>query len=65
VVACGGMSIGHKGLIYAAKALATTMVDLFEDAKTLQAIQTEFREKTKGVIYKPFIPSGPPTLLKR
>jgi aminobenzoyl-glutamate utilization protein B len=60
VVACGGMSIGHKGLVYAAKVLAATMVDLFEDAKTLQAIQAEFREKTKGVVYKPFIPDGPP-----
>lgn len=65
VVACGGMSIGHKGLVYAAKALATTMVDLFEDAKTLEAIKAEFREKTKGVIYKPFIPDGPPSLVKR
>jgi aminobenzoyl-glutamate utilization protein B len=65
VVACGGMSIGHKGLVYAAKALATTMVDLFEDAKTLEAIKAEFREKTKGVVYKPFIPEGPPSLIKR
>jgi aminobenzoyl-glutamate utilization protein B len=65
VVACGGMSIGHKGLVYAAKALATTMVDLFEEAKTLEAIKAEFREKTKGVIYKPFVPEGPPSLVKR
>jgi aminobenzoyl-glutamate utilization protein B len=65
VVACGGMSIGHKGLLYAAKVLAATMVDLFEDPKTLQAVQAEFREKTKGVVYKPFIPDGPPSLVKR
>jgi len=65
VVACGGMSIGHKGLVYAAKVLAATMVDLFEDAKTVAAIQAEFREKTKGVVYKPFIPAGPPSLVKR
>lgn len=65
VVACGGMSIGHKGLVYAAKSLATTMVDLFDDAKMLEAVKAEFREKTKGVVYKPFIPDGPPTLLKR
>lgn len=63
-VACGGMSIGHKGLIYAAKALATTMVDLYEDAKTLQAVQAEFREKTKGFVYKPFVPDGPPPVPK-
>jgi len=65
VVACGGMSIGHKGLVYAAKVLAATMVDLYEDAKALQAIQAEFREKTKGIVYKPFIPDGPPPLPKR
>jgi aminobenzoyl-glutamate utilization protein B len=65
VVACGGMSIGHKGLVYAAKALAATMVDLYEEPKTIQAIQAEFKEKTKGIVYKPFIPDGPPPLPKR
>ncbi|MCI0693290.1 amidohydrolase [candidate division KSB1 bacterium] len=60
VVACGGMSIGHKGMLYAAKVLAATMVDLFEDAKTREAIQTEFKGKTKGHSYKPYIPDGPP-----
>jgi aminobenzoyl-glutamate utilization protein B len=49
-------------MVYAAKVLAATMVDLFEDAKTLQAVQAEFKEKTKGVVYKPFIPEGPPPL---
>jgi aminobenzoyl-glutamate utilization protein B len=65
VVACGGMSIGHKGLLYAAKVLAATMVDFYEDAKTVAAIQAEFKEKTKGIVYKPFIPEGPPRLVKR
>jgi aminobenzoyl-glutamate utilization protein B len=64
VVACGGMSIGHKGLVYAAKAMAATMVDLYEDPKIVQAIQAEFKEKTKGRVYKPFIPDGPPALPK-
>jgi aminobenzoyl-glutamate utilization protein B len=64
VVACGGMSIGHKGMAQAAKALAATMVDLFEDAKTREAIQSEFREKTKGHVYKPYIPDGPPPVPK-
>ncbi|MEJ7588938.1 MAG: amidohydrolase, partial [Ferruginibacter sp.] len=31
VVACGGMSIGHKGMMFSAKALGITMVDLFEN----------------------------------
>jgi len=60
VVACGGMSIGHKGMMQAAKVLAATMIDLFEDAKTREAIQAEFKEKTKGQIYKAYIPDGPP-----
>jgi aminobenzoyl-glutamate utilization protein B len=60
VVACGGMTIGHKGLAHAAKALAATMVDLFEDAQVREAIRAEFKEKTKGHVYKPYIPAGPP-----
>lgn len=64
VVACGGMSIGHKGLAQAAKALAATMVDLFEDRKTLEAIQAEFKEKKKGEVYKPYIPDGPPPIVR-
>ena len=61
VVAAGGMSIGHKGLTYAASALAATMVDLFEDASARNAIRAEFAEKTKGFVYKPYI-QGPPPL---
>ncbi|MEN3335103.1 MAG: aminobenzoyl-glutamate utilization protein [Blastocatellia bacterium] len=64
VVACGGMSIGHKGLAQAAKALATTMIDLFEDKDAVARIQAEFKEKTKGQVYKPYIPDGPPPLPK-
>jgi len=60
VVACGGMSVGHKGMVYAAKALSTTMVDFFENEETRKSIRAEFEEKTKGVTYKPFIPDGPP-----
>jgi aminobenzoyl-glutamate utilization protein B len=63
-VACAGMSIGHKGLVYAAKVMATTMIDLYEDARTVEAIRAEFKEKTKGIVYKPFVPDGPPPLPK-
>ncbi|HXG65317.1 MAG TPA: amidohydrolase [Blastocatellia bacterium] len=64
VVACGGMSIGHKGLVHAAKTLAATMVDLFEDEQTREAIKAEFKEKTKGHVYKGYIPDGPPPVPK-
>jgi aminobenzoyl-glutamate utilization protein B len=60
VVACAGMSIGHKGMIWASKALATTMIDLYRDPRKIDAIRSEFAEKTKGVTYTPYVPEGPP-----
>lgn len=65
VVACGGMSIGHKGMMMAAKTLAATAVDLFEDADQRAAIQAEFKEKTRGHVYKGYIPAGAPPLPKQ
>jgi aminobenzoyl-glutamate utilization protein B len=64
VVAAGGMSIGHKGMNYAAKALAATMVDLYENPEDRAAIQKEFEESTEGFDYKPYIPEGPPPVPK-
>lgn len=62
VVACGGMSIGHKGLVFSSKALAMTMVDLFENEQLRKDIRAEF-EKRKGTqIYKAYIPDGPPPI---
>jgi aminobenzoyl-glutamate utilization protein B len=60
VVACGGMSIGHKGMLYASKALALTMVDLFEKESLRAAMRREFEEKKGGEVYKAMIPDGPP-----
>lgn len=60
VVATGGMSIGHKGMLYAAKALAMTAVDLFADPAQREAIRAEFTKQTTGFVYQPWIPPGPP-----
>jgi aminobenzoyl-glutamate utilization protein B len=60
VVATGGMSIGHKGMTLAAKAIAATAVDLFDDAEARAAIRKEFESQTKGHVYRPYIPDGPP-----
>jgi len=65
VVACGGMSIGHKGMIYAGKTLAATMVDLFGDPKALASVKEEFVRQTAGVTYKAYIPDGPPPIPKQ
>lgn len=64
VVATGGMSIGHKGMIYASKALAATMVDLFENEAARREIRAEFEQKTRGQTYKTYIPDGPPPVPK-
>jgi aminobenzoyl-glutamate utilization protein B len=64
VVATGGMSIGHKGLVRAAKVLAATMVDLHERPDALAAVRTEFVEKKGDVVFKAYLPDGPPPVPK-
>ena len=64
VVACGGMSIGHKGMIRAAEALSLTMIDLFERPDLLRAMRVEFDEKRQGERVIPMIPAGPPPVPK-
>jgi aminobenzoyl-glutamate utilization protein B len=60
VVACGGMSIGHKGMLFAAKSLSTTMVDLFENEKLRQDIRNEFNQRKGDEVWKAMLPDGPP-----
>ncbi|WP_445384853.1 amidohydrolase [Robiginitalea sp. IMCC44478] len=62
VVACGGMSIGHKGMLYASKALGMTMVDLFEDPKKVAEVKAEYIKRKGDVVYEPIIPDGPPPI---
>lgn len=62
VVACGGMSIGHKGMIHAAKALAATMIDLYRNPQDVRAIRQEFITDTKETRFRYYIPDGPPQL---
>lgn len=60
VVACGGMSIGHKGLLFTSKCLGTTMVDLFENEKLRQEIKEEFLKRKGKEVWKAMLPDGPP-----
>ncbi len=62
VVACGGMSIDHKGMVYAAKALSMSMVDLFTDSKLLQEVKDEFKMRKGDYQYSPMLPPGPPPI---
>jgi len=62
VVACGGMSIGHKGMLYASNAMAMTMLDLFENPKLVKSIKEEYIQRKGDEIYKAIIPEGPPPI---
>jgi aminobenzoyl-glutamate utilization protein B len=62
VVACTGMSIGHKGMLYASKALGMTMVDLFKDPALVKRIKEDFKNNKTNSSYDPRIPAGPPSL---
>lgn len=60
VVACGGMSIGHKGMVYASKAMAMTMVDLFENQKLIDKVKEEFKTRKGDEKYEAMIDGPPP-----
>jgi aminobenzoyl-glutamate utilization protein B len=62
VVACSGMSIGHKGMIYAAKALSMTMADFYKSPKLVEAVKEDFKKNKKIKEYVPRILPGPPSL---
>ncbi|MBP7400637.1 MAG: amidohydrolase [Chitinophagales bacterium] len=62
VVACGGMSIGHKGMLFASKAMAMTMVDLFEDENLRNEIRAEFEMRKGDKVWVPLLPEGPPKI---
>ncbi|MCJ7702872.1 MAG: amidohydrolase [Anaerolineales bacterium] len=57
-VAAGGMSIGHKGMMHAAKIMAAAAVELYSDPAHLAAIRAEFKRQTRGKPYVPPIPEG-------
>ncbi|HTU68652.1 MAG TPA: amidohydrolase [Steroidobacteraceae bacterium] len=64
VVATGGMSIGHKGLVVASKTLAATMVDLYADPAKVRDVRAEFERRRGDVQFKAYLPDGPPQLPK-
>ncbi|MEX2154610.1 MAG: amidohydrolase [Gemmatimonadaceae bacterium] len=62
-VAAGGMSIGHKGMMIAAKTLALTAYDLFMDPATIQKARAEFDQKRgPNFVYRPLIGERAPPL---
>jgi aminobenzoyl-glutamate utilization protein B len=61
-VACSGYSIGGKGMVVAAKTLALSGIDLFNDPKLIEAARADFNKRRQGIEYRSRIPAsqGPP-----
>lgn len=55
-VASGGMSIGHKCLLTAAKVMAASGLDFLTQPELIQKMQQEWQEKTKGKEYQSPLP---------
>jgi len=55
-VACSGTSIGHKSLLFAAKTIAGSTLDLIMKPELLKKAKDEFRERTSGRKYRCPIP---------
>ncbi|MFI5121179.1 MAG: amidohydrolase, partial [Thermoanaerobaculia bacterium] len=52
VTSCAGHPLGQKGMLVAAKVLASSLIDLLSDAKTVAAAKAEFQKSTAG---KPYV----------
>ena len=57
-VAAIGSPIGEKGIVYAAKVLAATTLDLLEKPELVAAARADLQERMKGRKYFSFIPEG-------
>lgn len=62
-VACGGMEIGTRGMMVAAKAMTLTMIDLLNDPALIRAAKDEF-DKLRGenFNYTPLLGNRKPAL---
>ncbi len=58
ITATCGMSIGHKGMLHAAKTMALTAYELFEDPEKLTQARAEYTKATGGKPYKTPLPDG-------
>jgi len=58
VVATSGMSIGHKSLVFAAKTMAGSAIELFTDEELRAKAKEEHLERLGGRTYKTPIPEG-------
>ncbi len=66
-VACSGTSLGHKSLIFAAKTMAGSTLDLLTKPELLSKAKEEHVEKMQGRVYRCAIPDDvyPPLKIAR
>lgn len=57
-VACGGMSIGHKAMLTAAKVMAATGIDFFAHPEIIKKMREEWMGRKKGKEYKSPLPAN-------
>ena len=57
-VACIASTIGEKGIIYGAKALAISAIDLFEKPELIAAAKADWKKRMDGRKYTTLIPKG-------
>ena len=56
--ACAGTSIGQKGMVVSAKAMALTAVDLFANPQLIADAKADFQKQLQGKKYESMIPEG-------
>ncbi len=57
-VACIGSSVGEKGIVYGAKVLAVTAVELLESPELVNAARADWKERMQDRSYETLIPEG-------
>ena len=57
-VAQHGMSIGHKGMLYAGKVLAATALEFLHQPELVERACQDFLKRTRGRPYQSLIPEG-------
>ena len=60
----GASGLGHKSLLFAAKTIAGTALDLMTDPEMLRRAQDEHRKRFGGRKYKSAVPPGSKPLLE-
>lgn len=56
IVACSGTTIGEKGMVVAAKALALSAIDILCDPQIIQSAREDFEKRKRGIKFDTLMP---------